>query len=350
MDYKMRIPTSKEYDQLLKLTGGDDAKMHWTEMYSHVMNTDADGEIGADLCVIRGCPAANFWDTVARVARRKNLGFRPVVENLDHDTPSPEVKEGDVIILGTLYMNGVPVRCPQKPTCGGDITDYIPGAKLEMKEPLKDPSYWVTGIYLGNGTAVADRNFLRCISAADLETALPTDKNAVDDSDEQMKRFCREQLSAICLNAGFSEGMGYALLEKYLRCTSPLMPQEAVGAIEDIVNNAFDPDNPLGKEPDQLLEMDDDDFIAAVVNAAIRSFRDSVESWQQEMKDKAPKKLRLKSDPSVVLTIVEDKLYMRVHDNTKKHFFTVRWKDFPGTFLVDAEDVEYANFLQGFQL
>lgn len=41
----MRLPTNKEYDKLVKLTGGDNAKMHWDRMFSYVDDTDDQSRI-----------------------------------------------------------------------------------------------------------------------------------------------------------------------------------------------------------------------------------------------------------------------------------------------------------------
>lgn len=124
---KMRIPTDKEYDKLVELTDGDNAKMHW---YS-------------------------------------DLGFRPAVE-VDHADLPADITEGDTVVMGTLYMNGEPVRVPLIPTRNGDTEEYILGAKLELGEPLEDPKYQMTGIYIGDGVVVADRVMLEAISFNDL--------------------------------------------------------------------------------------------------------------------------------------------------------------------------------------
>ena len=53
-------------------------------------------------------------------------------------------------------MGDKPVKVPQNPVYNGDIADYIPGAKLELRETLGDSAYQVTAIKVGK-VLIADR-------------------------------------------------------------------------------------------------------------------------------------------------------------------------------------------------
>ncbi len=70
-------------------------------------------------------------------------------------------------------MDSKPVKVPQSPTRNGDIPDYIPGAKLEMREALDDPSYQVQAIKAGD-VLIADRVLLKNISWDDIAETIET--------------------------------------------------------------------------------------------------------------------------------------------------------------------------------
>ena len=167
----MRIPTNKEYDLLMDVTNENDNLIHWHEMHSWVNNEE---EIATAYRAYRGYYSARYWYNYSASRRHVNFGFRPAFD-LDAETLPSDIQDGEAVIVGTLYMDGVPVLVPQKPTWDGDIADYISGAKLEMRPALENPAYQVTAIRVGN-VLVADRNLLRNISYLDIEQALRSDK------------------------------------------------------------------------------------------------------------------------------------------------------------------------------
>lgn len=95
----------------------------------------------------------------------EDVGFRPIFEILGPDILVPD---GTILTVGTLYMNGQPLRVPQVPVYSGDIPNYIPGAKLKIENPLEDPAYQIRAIKIGRILA-ADRVLLKKISWEDLE-------------------------------------------------------------------------------------------------------------------------------------------------------------------------------------
>ena len=175
---KMRIPTNQEYDKLIDLTNGAAEKMHWWEMYSWVDDTEDELGLPEWARVVRGYHSARHWNNSTATSRHVGVGFRPVIEPMPTDTlPS----EGELCVIGTLYMDGKPVKVPKNPVQNGDIVNYIPGTKLEMRKPLDAPDYQVTGFHLGNGVFVADRVLLRYISYADIEeTTVDIPKSATE--------------------------------------------------------------------------------------------------------------------------------------------------------------------------
>lgn len=173
---KMRIPTDEEYNKLADATDGDDAKIHWKDMLSHVNDANNQYGIPAFYSVRRGFSSARYWVNDSASYRGVHLGFRPAFDNLATDFLSSDIKVGDPIVIGTLYMGGKPVKVPQNPTRDGNIEDYILGAKLEMGPALDDVAYQVTGIYIGDGVVVADRALLKMISYKDLEMNIANSK------------------------------------------------------------------------------------------------------------------------------------------------------------------------------
>lgn len=166
MDTALRIPTNEEYDQLIKLTGGDDTKVHWRHVFSWVADTENEYGLDTSFRVDRGCLSARYLNWSSSGYRGVNLGFRPACD-LSPDALTP-VKEGERMVMGTLYMAGEPVKVPENPTGNGDIAAYIHGSALELREALDDPNYKVMGYRIG-GAVIADRCLLNMISYSDIE-------------------------------------------------------------------------------------------------------------------------------------------------------------------------------------
>jgi len=164
----MRIPTDKEYDRLVKVTGGDDAKIHWEGIYSWVDDTKDKGYPPGISRWIHGYYSARACTLELATHSEVSIGFRPAFELCEVDARAPE---GELSIVGTLYMDGLPVEVPMVPMESGDIAGYTPGAKLEIRPPLLHPGYIVTGYRVGD-VVIADRALLNQISYKDIEQAL----------------------------------------------------------------------------------------------------------------------------------------------------------------------------------
>lgn len=178
----MRIITNQEYDCLVEATGGSNNLMHWDWMYSWVNDEYKKYGLTAAYRAYRGYDSARFWSYTSASFRSVRLGFRPAFD-LDAETLPSDIQDGEAVIVGTLYMDGVPVLVPQKPTWNGDITDYIPDAKLEMRPALDDPDYQVRAVKLHDGVFAADRNLLKCISYMDIASAIFYQEKLLSDSD-----------------------------------------------------------------------------------------------------------------------------------------------------------------------
>ena len=171
LSISMRIPTDQEFDRLMDVTHEDDSLSHWKKMYSWVNDKENRYGIPASARAVRGYGSARFWSYRNATYQNVTVGFRPAVD-LEPGALSSDIRDGESVVIGTLYMDGKPVRVPQNPTWDGDIAAYVPGAKLEMRPVLDDPAYQVTAIKVADGVFVVDRALLKNISYEDIEGVL----------------------------------------------------------------------------------------------------------------------------------------------------------------------------------
>ena len=154
---KMRLPTCTEYNLLADTVKEDNGVMHWKGIYSWCQ--DADPNLASKRAV-RGYLSARFWSNDSATTRNALVGFRPAFEIQDSD---PMLSDGAIITVGTLYMNGQPVKVPQNPVWNGDVPNYIPDTKLELREVLDDADYQVRAIKVGS-ILIADRVLVKNIN------------------------------------------------------------------------------------------------------------------------------------------------------------------------------------------
>lgn len=159
---KMRLPTCEEWDRLADVADESDSIMHWRDMFSWCQDAD-NGPDWPLFRVIRGNGSARLRTSSDDVYRSVYVGFRPTFEADGIE----DLCDGAVITVGTLYMNGHPVKVPVNPVMGGDITRYLPGAKLEFQAAIDNPAYQVRAIKAGN-VLIADRVLLNYISWGDI--------------------------------------------------------------------------------------------------------------------------------------------------------------------------------------
>lgn len=269
----MRIVTDAEYKRLVELTQGDDAKIHWDRMFSWVN----DPEIMGRTMLRCGFVTPLDFQYNSASDRDKFVGFRPAIDGLISDPRFSKIKEGESAVIGTLYMKGKPIKNPQKPNWEGDIPFYILDSSLEMREALPDPAYQVTGIRVGVAF-VADRCLLKNISYEDIE-------RATGNYEGILRNLLKKSIIATCNNARLEPSVGANLWHKYLSAAddSPLMLQEAGGAIEDIICEAMtcaDGYPGIG----ELESMAPADFVALVVERAVESFDNTIEDWKNKKK------------------------------------------------------------------
>lgn len=154
---KMRLPTCAEYNLLADTVKEDNGVMHWKGIYSWCQDADPNGPSNR---AVRGYLSARFWSNDSATTRNALVGFRPAFEIQDSD---PMLSDGAIITVGTLYMNGQPVKVPQNPVWNGDVPNYIPDTKLELREVLDDADYQVRAIKVGS-ILIADRVLVKNIN------------------------------------------------------------------------------------------------------------------------------------------------------------------------------------------
>lgn len=164
---KMRLPLSAEYTRLAELVHESDAWMNWSTALSWCEDEDP---IHHALREARGGAACKNQAFIPDDTRAETVGFRPAFE------AETDIPDGQIVIVGTLFMEGTPVKVP---VCLKDTAKYIPGAKLEMRPALEDENFQVRAIRAGS-VLVADRVLLKNISWDDIQDALATPAQKVE--------------------------------------------------------------------------------------------------------------------------------------------------------------------------
>lgn len=99
-----RLPSCQEWNTLMDVVGKSRDAAHWAGAFS--WGQDADPCFPPNR-VILGCYTPRYFSSRNTSYQHKVLGFRPVFDALDHAVP-----DGAVVRIGTLYMDGQPVKIP----------------------------------------------------------------------------------------------------------------------------------------------------------------------------------------------------------------------------------------------
>lgn len=177
-EFHMRFPTNFDYDRLCNVTGSHNGKMHWQNVLTIV-------EISDGKFTGRGYHAAKWqWqvpDGMNSPNREPYNCFRPAFDCVTPKELPDDLKLGDVIVVGTLYVGGEPVCVPQeynyctvckKNELRQNKRDAI--TNFELRPVLDDPDYAIWGIYVGNNTFIADRPLVKGISPYQIKNAMNT--------------------------------------------------------------------------------------------------------------------------------------------------------------------------------
>lgn len=159
MRFRMRLPAAGEYERLCGLTDSDDTLIHWSGLATWVMDPQYAAD---DMKAVRGFTGP--LDTaMLHKSNYIGVGFRPAFHCLTPEELPEDLQTGDVIEIGSLYMNDKPVLILQDFN-DRRISRYWEGARLELRDAVDCPNFAIWGVYIGYNTFVADRPILRDIS------------------------------------------------------------------------------------------------------------------------------------------------------------------------------------------
>jgi len=111
MTFLFRLPTSKEYEQMLSVTASQDTRCHWSSIYTLCSDEDP---THAGLYIARGFTASTAADAVSGDFSNVRLGFRPFLA-VTHTDPFPALLPGSFVHFGCLCLNGLPTHYPVNP-------------------------------------------------------------------------------------------------------------------------------------------------------------------------------------------------------------------------------------------
>lgn len=163
---KTRLPFTDEWGKLVCVVWQNDSVMHWKDIWTLCQDK---GPLSPSHRRMRGMAARVAESFCDAASRSERIGFRPVFE------AKTDLPDGAIVTVGTLYLDGEPMRVPVNPAWNGDIPSYpvqhsnnpYRPANLEFKEALGAPAYQVRAIKVDD-ILIADRVLIRGISFDDL--------------------------------------------------------------------------------------------------------------------------------------------------------------------------------------
>lgn len=133
-----REDVPNEWDEVLDETNTDNAFWHWSEMYFWGADVSAFSNFDTSFRSVRGYHSARNWNSHYATSRVAHVGFRPVLEPLPSDNPTPNINlEGINFRLASLP--GSNTFCPILQPTREDVFKDIPvGSKVRMYTCLED--------------------------------------------------------------------------------------------------------------------------------------------------------------------------------------------------------------------
>lgn len=166
-EFHMRFPTNFDYDRLCNVTGSDNDKIRWRNVLTIV-------DAGNEKFTGRGFHSAK-WELEGELdqfQRNEYAYFRPAFDCKTPEELPDDLKLGDIIIVGTLFVNDAPVRVPQeydyRTVCKRrELQRNAHGTikSCELRPALNEPDYAIWAIYIGDNTFIADRPIVKGTSA-----------------------------------------------------------------------------------------------------------------------------------------------------------------------------------------
>ena len=169
-----------EWDKVLDATNENNALWHWKDMYFWGSDVPI---LRASTRAVRGWVSARYWSYHDAAYRGVGVGFRPALEPLPSDTPTPNIKLDDIDFQLTSLPGGnfCPILQPVDKdvfsaiTVGSEVRMYTflyNGHPIPFGEPVKDASkLTLTDRYFGdeylipwtisNGVAVVNKSLIK---------------------------------------------------------------------------------------------------------------------------------------------------------------------------------------------
>ena len=182
-----------QFNKMIRLAGGN-AALH-TKMATLCENISREHRYADDgACWVECGHVTRYndnpgnWDLEEPHRRSLGFGFRPVLVPLVSAAGGPDnaymasFQDGEVIEMGTLYMDGEPLRNPQHPVgcrdkfcpsyrVEADCPEYIDSMELRIGNTHEDQNKRIRLVKVGN-CFVSDRVILGCVSYWDLDAHL----------------------------------------------------------------------------------------------------------------------------------------------------------------------------------
>ena len=167
MSFILRLPTSAEYDEMLRVCCDLNDRCHWQAIWTLCQDASP---------VVEGCRIARGFmrscamDAVPEDFHNARLGFRPFLEMRGKD-PFPCLKDGDTVSFGLLTLDGVIAHVPTVPVAPtslykGDIPKaYDARVSMVSARFPHTPITWIKQ----EGGYIADRVLLCKISWSALD-------------------------------------------------------------------------------------------------------------------------------------------------------------------------------------
>lgn len=169
----MKMCSLNEFVALCDATNEENSLMYWKDMGTMVSHPDypepGDGSFHYHTHMAYSKTYLRQAELLPNCGPSSEFGLRPSFTSSDPSAMDELYSVGDYVTMGTLYMGNTPVKVPQNPVDGGDITEYIDGTTITLREALDDEDYQLKAFYVGDGVFVADRVMLIQISYIDID-------------------------------------------------------------------------------------------------------------------------------------------------------------------------------------
>ena len=172
--YAVRLPTGgavpgapSEWDTMLDVLGEKNPIYHAKKLLSWCQDIE---KTDPGCRVYRGQISPRHWNAISSARYEyAHIGYRPLLEPLEPKTlrPAPHVlaniPEGEVLTMGSFYVDGKAKPLPLDPDWCGDIPQYLGQGRLSIGDTDPDPKNHLRFIKIKH-FLICDRNLMTGIS------------------------------------------------------------------------------------------------------------------------------------------------------------------------------------------